>query len=196
MINIYERKEVVDNKQEKLEALDEATQRLLPADILRYVIAEYIENEQVVVERLETFKMQPRQPVEELDRACHHYCGYNAAMGCSCIIHDGCIIICIGVLVVPCSVGFLGAFLSDTFCSTNAVDCCARNLYRDCDCCKGYDCAKTDYRLTRSACTDCAALCYDLTCGFDKPRVAPFREFGAEPATFTPRPHLNGPEAM
>ena len=188
MISIYERKETRDTKQERLAALDEATQRLLPDDVLQYVIGDYMDNtEEFVVERMETFKTQPRNTFEENHRCCLYYCGNHRGecMFWSCQA-------CNQFALTPCVGVGLVSLLAGIAC-TCAFDCVTNNRWNvtnrfsataDPDRKCSWDCSKTDYRLKRSICAECGARCYDHTIGFfDGPDKR-----GRLP--------LNGPEAM
>ena len=193
MMNIYERKEIQGTKQERLAALDKATQRLLPDDVLKYVISGYMDDtELVVVERLETFKMQPRNTFEETHRCCHYYCGSHRG---ECMFWCG--QACNQFALIPCVLTGFGALIGGGGCMSG-FDCATNNKWRVHDrCCNGpnsiieqkcstshWDCAKTDYRLKRSICAECGARCYDHTIGFFD---------GGDRQERLP---LNGPEAM
>ena len=188
MINIYEKKETRDTKQERLAALDEATRRLIPDDMLQYVIGDFMDaTEEFVVERMETFKMQPRNTFEENHQCCLYYCGSHRG---ECMFW--CCQGCNQFALIPCVITSLVAMLAGMGCAC-AFDCVTNNRWRvgdrfsiamdpdrKCD----WDCAKTDYRLKRSICAECGARCYDHTCGFfDGP-------------DHSKRLPLNGPEAM
>jgi len=133
MINIYEKKETRDTKQERLAALDEATRRVIPDDMLQYVIGDFMDDtEEFVVERMETFKMQPRNTFEERHQCCLHYCGNHRG---ECMFQ--CCAACNQFALAPCVVtGIVGAFVGmGCIC---AFDCVTNNRWRVYDqCCNG-----------------------------------------------------------
>jgi hypothetical protein len=180
----------------RLLALDEASGKRLPKDILVHVILPMLDKEETFIETMHTMKMQPRNPVRELENWCNHSClggflfSYAEYM---CIGHAT-----ILRLALRAASGCTVSLLCAPVFGIGACITCGRSNHLIGNCYHSitapmmspnwpgdsFPCARTDYRLKRSCIYDACVLANQCCCmccyGEGRP--------GPEP--------LNGPEAM
>lgn len=179
-MNTYTRTTITDIDQSlQLQALDEATGRKLPTDILQYVLLPMLDTTETTTETMITVKLQPRDAFGELKNYCHLYngccgvCSFNTAT-CLCMTPAVVLNVAIRGAVVSgwvlVSAPFMiGAGLADSCCN---IQCRTlrrcdvrfmRYLSNNCvgDC---MPCAGDDYRLKRSCCHDVVQLANQCCC--------------------------------
>lgn len=201
-MNTYMKKTVTP-KAELLTALDEATAQLLPKDVLTYVVGQYVEDLVETGEWIDTFKLQPRQPLKELKNYCRYHaggCGVCMVNTGTCIcstppalVHAAAAIACVFSAVPVMFTALMVDASCKICCESDACDSCLKQCCPDVTppqpigCGDRMPCARKDYRLNRSCCWDCLSLGNDCCC-LTSGLIGEAAQVRCQPR--------NGPEAM
>ena len=177
-MNTYNRTQIVE-KQEQLKALDLATGQVLPDDILKFVISEYLPaTEEVVLETMTTVKMQPRHPSRELKAKCRQFpggvCLYNTGKCCTLVpvvaVHAVVRSVAVALVCVAYAPILCGAGLGEACCEFEGCLSFALRPFTvtamDVNSHPGEQmwCTHNDYRLKRSCLLDCCDLSAECCC--------------------------------